>query len=86
MSETVEQRPLERPVMHKTFVAVLAGNFQEFSIYKDNDALKYIYCNNWPDFAGIEFHRFIEVGTFRKRPDALQLYQRVLPMVRADGA
>lgn len=72
--------------MRKTVVAVLAGNFQEFSMYRDNDAVKYVYCNNWPDFAGIEFHKLVEVGTFRKRRDALELYQRVLPMVRATSA
>ena len=72
----------KKPFIYQTIVAVLAGNFQEFSAYRDNDAVKYVYCNNWPDFAGIRFNKFIEVGTFRKRPDALELYKRVLPMIR----
>lgn len=67
--------------MYKRTIAVLAGTFSEATKYRDNDAVKYVYCNNWPDFAGLKFDSLVEVGTFRKRKDALEIYQRVLPML-----
>lgn len=66
-------------------IAVLAGNHQQFLEYKrdhPNDHLT--YCGEWPRFAGLEFHEMVEVGTFRNRKDALDIYQHVLPRVRLE--
>lgn len=64
-------------------IAVLAGTRNEFVEYKrQNSDKKMVFCNRWPEFAGFEFQDFVEIGTFRLRPDALQIYQQVLPMMR----
>ena len=66
-------------------IAVLAGNYQQFLDWcKDNPQERGIYCNEWPQFAGIEFVRMVEVGTFRERKDASDLRQRVAVMVRTN--
>lgn len=67
-------------------VAVLAGNraqFREWEIaHKD---VRAVFCDRWPDFAGLEFSQMIEIGTFKSRKDALELWQRVAPMVMANA-
>lgn len=67
-------------------VAVLAGNSAQFYEYaRQNPVPKPIFCHQWPDFGGIEFSKLVMVGTFKKRQDALEIYSRVLPMVRPDA-
>lgn len=64
-------------------IAVLAGTRNEFVEYKRlNNDKRLVFCDRWPEFAGLEFSEFVEVGTFGSRNDALVIYQRVLPMVR----
>lgn len=64
-------------------VAVLAGTFPQFREYeRQHREQKLVFCDRWPYFAGLEFSSLVEVGTFRSRPDALDIYQRVVPMVR----
>lgn len=63
-------------------IAVLAGTYQEFCEYADqNKGKKLVFCDKWPNFVGLKFSEYVEIGTFRLRPDALDLYQRVMPMV-----
>lgn len=63
-------------------IAVLAGTRNEFVEYKRQHSDKrLVFCDRWPGFAGFEFQDFVEIGTFRLRPDALLIYQQVLPMV-----
>lgn len=65
--------------------AVLAGNYAEFKEFSINNKDKdLVFCDAWPKFAGLRFTDVIEVGTFRSRPDAFDIYQKVLPMVRRD--
>lgn len=73
--------PLERQV--RPLVAVLAGTHEQFRLWANaNQTERGVYCDVWPLFAGLEFTRMVEVGTFRLRKDALELWQRVAPMVR----
>jgi hypothetical protein len=67
----------------KKMIAVLAGTHREFKEFSRNNTDKnLVFCDGWPKFAGLVFSEFIEIGTFRSRPDALEIYVRVLPMVR----
>lgn len=67
------------------FIAVLAGTYQQFREYAKTDDRRLVFCNRWPEFAGIEFDEVVQVGTFSDRPDALELYQYVLPKVRREA-
>ena len=70
----------------RPLVAVLAGTHKQFMGWcADNTQERGIYCDEWPRFAGLEFSRVVEVGTFRQRKDALDLWQRVIPMVRPNS-
>lgn len=67
-------------------IAVLAGTRQEFWEYsRDWPDREMVFCDSWPKFAGLEFSEVVEIGTFRSRPDALEIYQRVVPMVRPNN-
>ena len=67
-------------------IAVLAGTYQEFWKYsRDWPDRKMVFCDHWPKFAGLEFSEVVEIGTFKSRPDALEIYQRVAPMVRPNA-
>lgn len=76
--------PVERRV--RPLVAVLAGTHKQFTQWcAANPTEQGYYCDEWPRFAGLEFSRMVEVGTFRLRKDALDLWQRVAPMVRPNA-
>ena len=75
--------PLERRV--SPLVAVLAGNWAQFREWENaHKDVRAVFCNRWPNFAGLEFSQMIEIGTFKSRKDALELWQRVAPMIRAN--
>ena len=75
-----QSRPVEARVGP---VAVLAGTYAQFLDYASNHPKpKPVFCDRWPTFAGLEFSAMVEVGSFRQRQDALDIYQRVAPMVR----
>ena len=81
-TNTLHPAPVERVVR---LIAVLAGTRNEFVEYKRRHSDKrLVFCDRWPEFAGVEFSEIVEIGTFRLRPDALQIYQQVLPMVRTN--
>ena len=64
-------------------VAILAGNRAQFLEWqRKNQEVRAVFCDQWPMFAGLEFSSMVEVGTFGLRPDALEIWQRVAPMVR----
>lgn len=63
--------------------AVLAGTYNEFAKYARNrPKQRLVFCDRCHQFSGIEFSDVVEIGTFRSRPDALDIYQCVMPMVR----
>jgi len=67
----------------KPLVAVMAGNKTQFDDWANkNPDLHGIFCDDWPRFAGMEFEKAVEIGTFRARKDALGIWQKVMPMVR----
>jgi hypothetical protein len=64
--------------MRASPVAVLAGTYAQFlSWQRENPGVRAVFCDQWPDFAGMEFSRVVEVGTFRGRKDAFELWRRV---------
>lgn len=64
-------------------VAVLAGTRVQFIEWKrQNRDVNAVFCDKWPMFAGIEFSRMVEIGTFNLRDDARVIRQQVGPMVR----
>ena len=67
----------------KPVVAILAGTFQEFREFANaHPEINAVFCGSCHMFNGIEFSHFIEIGTFRKRENALEIYTRVMPMIR----
>ena len=69
--------------MAKQAVAILAGNHAQYLEWqRHNPSIRGVYCDQLPMFAGIEFSKMIRIGTFEYRPDALEIYQYVVPMVR----
>jgi hypothetical protein len=63
-------------------IAVLAGTRAQFIEWQHtHKEVKAIFCDWWPAFAGLKFSAMVEIGTFRKRPDALEIWQKVVPMV-----
>lgn len=75
------------PEKETKLIAILAGNYSQFKKWQQSNQDKQaVYCDYWPQFAGLEFSEMVEVGTFRERKDALDLWQRVAPMVRTKKA
>ena len=72
--------------MTTQIVAVLAGTRAQFTEWqREHPDTRAVFCDYWPGFAGIEFTSMVEIGTFRKRPDALEIWQQVAPRVRPNA-
>lgn len=74
---------LKKDVNTGPLVAILAGSYAQFLEWEaTHPYVRAVFCDEWPRFAGYEFSEIIEVGTFRQREDAAELWQMVVPMVR----
>jgi len=63
----------------KQLVAVLAGTYEQFEHWcAEHPKECCVYCDEWPRFAGLRFVRMVEVGTFRQRNDAVELWKKVV--------
>lgn len=68
-------------------IAVLAGTLSEFREYAGcHPQHRLVFCDCPERIRGIEFSRSVVVGTFEHRPDAAEIHQLVLPMVRPHQA
>ena len=63
----------------KRIVAVMAGNSLEWREFnRQHPESLNVFCNRWPEFAGIEFDDAVVTGTFHGRRDASEIMERVV--------